>query len=221
MQSRILRIGLTGNIGSGKSTVARIFECLDIPVYYADQRAKSLMINNEAVREQIIAAFGPESYVDYRSSKLDQEAENAAIELNRAYLAEKVFNDENQLKVLNAIVHPAVAADALAWHEAQKGVPYTLYEAAITFETGGYKVLDKVIVVTASEATRLQRVINRDNVNEAQVKARMDKQWPEEKKAGMADFLIDNEGTQPLLPQVLEMHRQLVKLSNSTDSPNI
>lgn len=197
-----LRIGLTGNIGSGKTTVARIFELLNIPVYYADLNAKKLMTDNEEVRQAIMKAFGPAAYQteDYRSSKV--------FSLNRQYLADRVFQHPDQLKILNAIVHPAVAADSLRWHKQQKSA-YTLYEAAITFETGGYKVLDKVIVVTASKKVRLARVMLRDKSTAEQVEARMQQQWAEEKKIELADYQIVNDGQQLLLPQVLKIHEAL------------
>lgn len=194
------RIGITGNIGSGKSTVASIFSRLGIPIYSADQRAKRLMTESVELREAIIEEFGEAAY---------STSPEGDLSLNRQYLAERVFHDPTALASLNALVHPAVAEDALRWHQEQ-ATPYTLHEAAITFETGGDRALDAVIVVTAPAEVRLQRVMQRDDVKESDVRARMDKQWPEEKKIALADYLIDNSGDRLLLPQVLSVHRQLL-----------
>ncbi|MEM9929562.1 MAG: dephospho-CoA kinase, partial [Bacteroidota bacterium] len=130
--------------------------------------------------------------------------------LNRAFLAQQVFNNPAALADLNAIVHPAVAQHALAWHQSQTTAAYTLYEAAITFETGGDKVLDEVIVVTAPVAVRLDRVMHRDGATEQEVRARMDKQWSEEKKVARADFLVKNYANFLLMPQVVDIHSKLL-----------
>lgn len=196
----MLKVGVTGNIGSGKTTVCRIFESMMVPVYYADERAKALMTEDEAVRSQIVELLGPEAYLPDGS-------------LNRAWIAERVFADEALLQKLNAIVHPAVHRDLQAWFRQQEAIghPYAIEEAALLFESGGYKMLDKIIVVVAPEAERIRRVMARDGVSEAQVRARMEKQWPEASKAGMADFVIVNDGTQPLPEQVARIHRQLLE----------
>lgn len=221
MNKKRLRIGLTGNIGSGKSTVAKIFELLGVPVYYADERAKALMVNQESVREQIIHHFGAAVYDVALSNDDRTEKKEASVTdftatlkskyiLNREYLAAQVFNQPEKLAILNGIVHPAVAADSLAWHQAQN-TDYTLYEAAITFETGGYKVLDGTIIVTAPAAVRLERVMSRDGSSAVQVKARMDRQWAEERKIALADYRITNDGQQLLVPQVTAIHQQLTR----------
>jgi dephospho-CoA kinase len=214
MPKTSLRIGLTGNIGSGKSTVARQFERLGVPVYYADLRAKALMVEDESLVNHITALFGPEAYSGFQSSnKLASPAGSAPTdqsrELNRAYLAERVFNRPEELAKLNAIVHPAVAQDALRWHRSFPKAAYTLYEAAISFETGGYKEMDAMVVVTASPELRLQRVTERDGSSASEVEARMERQWPEDKKVAAADYLIFNDGEQLLLPQVLKIDRAL------------
>ncbi len=224
------RIGITGNIGSGKSTVAGIFERLGIPVFYADQAAKRLMIESPSVRNALIQRFGPDIYQQTannapaipesltdgsrRSHAFDEsheKASSAGFSLDKKRLASVIFSDPAALKAINAIVHPAVAADSLAWHQAQKGVPYTLHEAAITFETGGEKALDAVIVVTAPEAIRLQRSMQRDGSSEKQVQERMAQQWTEEKKVTLANFVIHNDGKSLLLPQVLHIHQALLQ----------
>jgi dephospho-CoA kinase len=191
-----LKIGITGGIGSGKTTAARIFEALGIPVYYADDRAKWLMVNDEQLKARIIDLFGPEAY-------------DSSGALNRAHIAQKAFSDAGLLEQLNAAVHPAVGADAERWHKEQSGVPYTLKEAALLYESGSYKALDAVIVVSAPDEVRLRRVMQRDGVEEEAVRARMRKQMPEEEKARRADYLIQNDGQQSIIQQIHAIHQQL------------
>lgn len=195
----MLKVGITGGIGSGKTTVCKIFETLGIPVYYADDRAKWLMVHDPELVAGIQAAFGAEAYTPEGR-------------LNRAYLAKTAFGDPEKLAQLNALVHPAVFRDGSAWHHAQTGVPYTLREAALLFESGSYRAIDRMIVVTAPVEVRLKRVTERDQVSEAAVRARMEQQWPEEEKVKRADYLIHNDGEQLLVPQVLEIHRLLTML---------
>lgn len=209
MQTQSLRVGLTGNIGSGKSTVARLFERLGVPVYYADRRAKSLMVSDPDLRQSITDLFGPDAYVDYRSSNPTVTGATDSPTLNRAWIAERIFADDSLLTSLNGIVHPAVAADALRWHRSHPEQAYTLHEAAITYETGGDRALDYVIVVTAPEEIRLARVRQRDGTTPEQIRARMAKQWPEAEKIARADHRIINDGHHLLLPQVLRLHRLL------------
>ncbi|MCH6232675.1 dephospho-CoA kinase [Cognataquiflexum rubidum] len=192
-------VGITGGIGSGKSTVARIFSILGIPIYYADDRAKWLMANDEALKKQIKDNFGQESY-----------SETGA--LNRAFLASQVFSDEEKVKTINGLVHPAVKVDFEKWANAQT-TPYVLKEAALLFETGSYKDLDKVINVSCPIRIRISRVLMRDpHRNEKQVNDIIDKQLPDEEKNKLADFVIKNTDNKMLIPQVLEIHRQLLKL---------
>ena len=196
----MLNVGITGGIGSGKSTVCKVFETLGIPVYYADIRGKLLMTESEEVKNAVIKLLGPASY------------EESGI-LNRAFVAEKVFNDESLLNQLNQIVHPAVRKDSEAWQRRQKNVPYTVKEAALLFESGSYKSLDYIITVHAPEDVCIQRVMARDQVTEAQVRARMDKQLPANYKRDHADFVVLNDGIKHLIPQVLEIHRHLSYIS--------
>ncbi|PPK86412.1 dephospho-CoA kinase [Neolewinella xylanilytica] len=190
-----LRIGITGNIGAGKTTVCRDFERLGVAVYYADVRAKELMNENPVLRRSIVNDFGPDSYgPDGR--------------LDRAYLAERVFTDPAALARLNAHVHPTVAEDAAAWHRRQRG-PYTLHEAAILLEIGSRDQYDGMIVVSCPYPIRMARVMQRDGISEEDFAARADKQWTDERKAAAADFLIHNDGRQLLLPQILATDRQL------------
>jgi dephospho-CoA kinase len=190
------RIGITGGIGSGKTTVCRLFELLGIPVYYADDRAKWLMAHDPVLRAQLIDAFGTQTF-------------DAAGQLNRTYLSDVAFRDPARLAVLNSIVHPAVRRDGLAWEAAQTGVPYTLREAALLYESGSYTTLDRVIVVTAPETLRIQRVVARDGLTAAQVQARMDKQWPEAAKVRRAHHVIVNDGQHSLIRQALRIHHIL------------
>ncbi len=199
---RPLRVGITGGIGSGKSVVCKIFEVLGIPIYYADERAKWLMVNDLNLVHAIRASFGDLTY-------------DANGQLNRSYLAERVFHDEQQLQRLNALVHPAVARDSASWNAVQVGMPYTLREAALIYEAGIDKQLDKVIVVTAPLDVRIQRVMMRDRVPREAVKARISKQMPESEKVQRANFVILNDGTQPLIQQVLKVHNQLCDLYNA------
>ena len=191
-----LKIGITGGIGSGKTTVCKIFSALGIPIYYADDRAKSLMVNDSKLKNALIKTFGAETYLP---SGL----------INRKHLAGIVFNDQLALDKLNAIVHPAVKQDGIAWAKNHSEFPYTLREAALIYESGIDKTLDYIIVVTAPESLRIQRVIQRDDVEEAAVRARIDKQWPEAEKVKRADFIIHNDGKQSLVKQVLEIHKKI------------
>lgn len=194
----MLKIGLTGGIGSGKSTVARIFEILDIPVYYADNAAKRLMNTDPALREQIIAAFGAEAYTGGQ--------------LNRQYLAQQVFQDEKKLTKLNSLVHPATIYDAENWIAAQAS-PYAVKEAALIFESGSEKLLDYVIGVSAPQELRIQRTMPRDNISREEVLKRKQQQMDEKLKMERCNFIVYNDEEQPVLPQVIALHRQLLELA--------
>lgn len=195
----LLKVGITGGIGSGKTTVCKVFETLGIPVYYADGKAKQLMVSDPRLVAGIKALFGPGSYLRDGA-------------LNRPFIAGLVFNNDEKLKQLNALVHPAVAEDAGRWHHAQENVPYTLKEAALLFESGSYKQLDKLITVSAPEELRIQRVMERDHVSAEEVRARMNKQMPEEEKVKRSDFVIYNDGEHSLIRQVLDIHRALLAI---------
>lgn len=197
----MLKVGITGGIGSGKTTACRIFEELGIPVYYADERAKYLMQHEHFLIEQLKKNFGDEVF------------ENG--KLNRAYLAQRVFGNEVHLSLLNSIVHPAVFRDTERWLDEQspKNVPYTLKEAALLIESGSYRTLDKLIVVTALPDVRIARVTQRDNTTEEAVMERIKHQMPDEEKIKLADFVIDNSGTiEELKKDVMEIHHQLIGL---------
>ncbi len=194
----MLLVGITGGIGSGKTTVCKIFEVLGIPIYYADDRAKLLMHDNIKLVAALKEAFGEEIY---QNGQLD-----------RPVLAAKVFNDTAKLEKLNSLVHPAVAEDSVNWQMEHLDAPYTLREAALLFEVGTYKALNKIVMVTAPLDVRLKRVMARDKVTEEQVLARINSQWPEEKKIELADFIITNDG-QELIPQVMAVHAELMELA--------
>jgi dephospho-CoA kinase len=190
-------VGITGGIGSGKSTVAKIFSILGIPVFYADDRAKWLMANDRELKNKIRAAFGPESYFEDGS-------------INRTFLASKVFSDEEKVKTINALVHPVVKMDFETWVNQQK-TPYILKEAALIFETESYKNLDKTINVSAPLKIRVTRILLRDpHRSMEQIHDIIDKQLPDEEKNNLADFVIKNSDNKLLIPQVLKIHKELI-----------
>jgi len=195
----MLKVGITGGIGSGKTTVCKIFETLGIPIYYADDRAKWLMVNSPALQTGIINLFGKESY-------------DEAGQLNRAYIGGIAFKHPKKLQKLNALVHPAVFVDGENWQQEQMilQAPYTLKEAALLYESGSHKFLDKMIVVTAPEALRIERVMKRDGLDKTAIQDRIAHQMPEEEKVAQADYIINNDGQQLLIPQVLDIHQQLL-----------
>ncbi len=191
----MLKIGLTGGIGSGKSTVAKVFQTLGIPVYYADDAAKELMNNNEGLKQQIILHFGKDVY------------ENKV--LNRKLLAQKVFNNPTQLHLLNSLVHPATIQAAEDWFVQQKA-PYCIKEAALIFESGSQQNLDFVIGVYTPTTIRLQRVMQRDKATKEEVQQRMDKQIDETIKMRLCDFVVTNNEQELLIPQVMALHEKFI-----------
>lgn len=198
------KVGITGGIGSGKTTVCNVFEVLGIPVFYADAVAKNIMIQDILLIEGIKSTFGKESYF-----------ENGT--LNNKYIAEIVFNNNTELAKLNALVHPAVFRAYDAWEQQiNKNVPYTLKEAALLFESGSYKMCDTSILVTAPLHIKLNRVMIRDNVSAEQVKARMNKQMNDEDKAKMANHFIINDEEQSIIEQVLALHKQFLELATNS-----
>lgn len=184
------KIGLTGGIGSGKSIICEVLKTIGYPVFNSDDEAKLLMVNNQEVIQQIKELFGEEAYKD----KL----------LNRAFLADKIFNNEELKLALNRIVHPAVRNAFESWSNKQNKA-LVFNEAAILFETGAYKKFDYTVLVTAPEKIRIERVVSRDNTTEQEVQQRMNNQWKDEVKSELASFVINNNNTTLVTPQVLEM----------------
>ncbi len=190
-----LEIGITGGIGSGKSLICKIFAQLGVPVYDADHHAKGLMTTDGILVSQIRKEFGDLSYHPDGS-------------LNREWLASHVFSDETELNKLNALVHPRVAVDYKNWVEKQKA-PYVLKEAALLFESGSYRLLDKIVVVSAPESVRQNRVLKRDvNRTAKQFREIVEKQLPEPEKLKRADYIIVNDDTTPVVPQVIKLHEE-------------
>jgi dephospho-CoA kinase len=194
----MLRIGITGGIGSGKTTVCAIFSTLGIPIYNSDERAKRIMVENLSVVNKLKAQFGSTIYFEDGS-------------INRVLLSQIVFNDKEQLTKLNEIVHPAVFEDMIKWYAENQNHKYVLQEAAIMYESGSYKMLDKMILVYADQEIRIERVMKRDKVDRIAVLARMDKQMPESEKLKLADFVIYNNG-ESLIDQVMKLHHTILEL---------
>lgn len=193
-----LRIGLTGGIGSGKSTVAKVFETLGIPVYYADDAARRLMNEDDLLKEQIMQHFGAATYPD---GKLD-----------RKYLGSIVFNNPAKLELINSLVHPATIRDGELWMEKQT-TPYALKEAAIIFESGSQSSLDHVIGVSAPDALRIHRTMQRDHITREEVLVRMSKQIKQVIKMRLCDFVIVNDEQHAVIPQVLLLHEKLLSIA--------
>ncbi|MBS1626963.1 MAG: dephospho-CoA kinase [Bacteroidetes bacterium] len=196
----MLKIGITGGIGSGKSTVSKIFQILGIPVFNADEAAKTIMNEDEVLKEKIIQTFGAATYANGI--------------LNRKYLAEIVFNNTFELEKLNALVHPAAIAKGIQW-AAQQNAPYIIKEAALMFEAGSAFNLNYVIGVTAPQHIRIQRTMQRDSISREEVLARMNKQIDETIKMKLCDFVIVNDEQQMIIPQVLQLHQQFLAIVNN------
>jgi dephospho-CoA kinase len=194
----VLKIGLTGGIGSGKSIVAKIFSILGIPVFYADVAARNVMHEDALLKQKIKQIFGEAAYENDK--------------LNRKYIADIVFNDPFKLEQLNAIVHPATIAAAQQWM-LQQTTPYVIKEAALFFESGSAEGLDYIIGVYAPQHIRIHRVMQRDSVTREEVLARMSKQINEEMKMRLCDFVIVNDEQTLIIRQVLKLHEKLIKLA--------
>lgn len=192
----MLKVGITGGIGSGKTTVCKIFEVLGIPVYYADDRAKDLMQTDLKLIASIKEIFGDKAY--------------ASGKLNRAYISSKAFASKQLLAKLNGVVHPAVARDSELWMNRHKDLPYVLKEAALIFESGMHRYLDKIICVLAPIEERITRLKARDNTTYEEIAARMKNQMSDERKAELSDFVIRNDSRHKLIPQALAIHHILM-----------
>ncbi|MBI3138634.1 MAG: dephospho-CoA kinase [Sphingobacteriales bacterium] len=194
----MLRIGLTGGIGSGKSTVAKVFETLGIPVYYADEVAKRILNSDPVLKESILLHFGTAAYKEGI--------------LDRKYLAAVVFNNQEKLDLLNSLVHPATIRDSQSWMQDQNA-PYAIREAALLFESGAAGNLDFVIGVYAPRVLRIQRVIKRDGLTAEEIEKRISRQINEEMKMKLCDAVIRNDEQELVIPQVMRLHEKLLEMN--------
>jgi len=193
----MIKVGLTGGIGTGKTMVSRIFSELQIPVFYGDTEAKKAYAD-AAVLEKVRNSFGEEVF------------ENGAVSYKK--LAQIVFNDRAKLEELNSIIHPFLFSNFKQWMNEQKNAPYVIMEAAILYETSFHQLFDKIITVSAPEKLCIERVTKRDGTSREEVIKRMQHQFSDKIKTGKADFVIINDGVSLLLPQVLDVHRKLLQL---------
>jgi dephospho-CoA kinase len=191
----MLKIGLTGGIGSGKSTVAKVFETLGIPVYYADDASKKLLNENDELKAAVVQHFGKEVYKNG--------------ELDRKHLASIVFNNKEKLDLLNSLTHPIVIKDAEDWMNRQTS-PYAIKEAALLFESGAAEKLDYIIGVYAPQHLRVKRVMERDGLPTEEVVKRINRQIDEEMKMKLCDFMITNNDQQLVLPQIMQLHQRFI-----------
>ena len=190
-------IGLTGGIGTGKTTIAKVFECLDVPVYFSDDRAKELYLLPE-LKARIISLLGNGAYNDSGS-------------LNREFISSQVFVDSVKLEKLNAIIHPAVKEDFKSWQSKYFKKNFVIKESALLFETGLYKECDHTILVTSPMELRINRIQQRDQKGREEVMRRINAQWPEEKKIPLCSFLIRNDEMDSVIEQVLAIYKELIK----------
>jgi len=200
----MLKIGITGGIGSGKTTVCRVFELLGIPIFYADTVAKLIMNTDPVLKEEILKTFGQKSYSNDG-------------QLNRAYLSSIVFNNESELNKLNALVHPAVFRAFDKWLAIHYDAPYIIKEAALLFETESHKMCDLTLLVVSPEASRVQRVIARDGISQDEIALRMKRQLSDEQKIKLSDHILFNDESQLLIPQILALDQQFLKLVSGHD----
>jgi len=196
MHTEPIIVGLTGGIGSGKTTVANFFKEMGVPVYIADDEAKALMSRSKIIKRKLIKLFGSEAY------------QNG--ELNKPFIASKIFNNTKLLEEMNSIVHPKVASHFKRWLKKQDAI-YVINEAAIFFENGSYKSLDFIITVVAPEEIRISRVINRDQSSQKKVKAIISSQWNDDRKVKLSDFVIENINLESTKSQVKKIHQKILK----------
>lgn len=189
------KYAVTGNIGSGKSTICKVFESLGIPIYYADKEAKKFYLDT-AVIEAVKKLFGDDVF-------------NSNDQLISSILAERAFRNQDKLTQLNAIIHPLVMDDLKKWELSHSGEDYLIYESALLFESGFHTLFDKIILVTAPLELALKRVVSRDGTSPEDFLSRRAAQWDESKKIELADIIITNDESQPLIPRIIELHSRL------------
>ncbi|OEJ98748.1 dephospho-CoA kinase [Flavivirga aquatica] len=188
-------VGLTGGIGSGKTTVAKQFLSLGIPVYIADEEAKKLMLKSKIIQRKLTQLFGDKAYVDGT--------------LNKPFIAEIIFNDKTYLQKMNTIIHPRVAKHFEKW-VLKQSAPYVIKEVAILFENGGYKACDYIITVTAPKAFRVKRLLKRDGTTKEKIEAIMKNQWTDEEKIKRSHYVIDNIDFENTEKQVFKIHKEIL-----------
>lgn len=203
----MIKVGITGGIGSGKSTITEIFRLLNVPVYIADIESKRLVATSPVMKEKLISLFGEELYPNGI--------------LNKALLASHIFNDRHKLETVNAIIHPEVEKDFRLWIERNTQYPIVAHEAAILFESGFNKLMDKIITVYAPLDIRIKRVIKRDKTTHNEVLRRIENQMPDEEKKELSDFVIVNDDTQSLIEQVTNIVQQLKEIQLRKDGKSI
>lgn len=195
----MLKVGVTGGIGSGKTTVCKVFELLGIPVFYADDVAKSIMHTDPVLKTAILNTFGENSYTKEGI-------------LNRSYISSLVFNSKTELEKLNSLVHPAVFRAFDNWLLEQKDAPYVIKEAALLYESDSYKMCDVSILVIAPTETKISRVKVRDGISDEDVQLRMNRQFSDEIKIKFADHILNNDEKQLLIPQIIQLHKQFLTI---------
>lgn len=196
-----VKAGITGGIGSGKSYVCRVLEKMGYPVYYSDYESKRLTAASPVIRQGLIGLLGEEVF--------------QGDELNKPFLASRIFQDDHLREQVNQLIHPVVRVDFHAWAERQNS-PVVFNEAAILIETGAYKTLDVTILVTADKELRIQRTMQRDHISREEVLARMSKQWDDEAKRKHADVVIHNDD-RPLLVQLEKMITEVQQLRSGSE----
>ena len=191
----MIRVGMTGGIGSGKSTVSRVFEALGVPVYYTDPRARELMVSDTEIVNELTALLGPGTYVDG--------------ELDKQYIASRIFTDREMILKVNAVVHPRVAADFERWamRFVGSGSPYVMMECAIMFESGFAELMDYIVTVSADIEERVERASSRDGIEPQHVRERMANQMTDAERESRSDFTVMNSDHDMVVPRILELHK--------------
>ena len=197
----MLKIGITGGIGSGKTTICKVFELLGVPVFYADDVAKSIMYTDPILKRGVLDAFGENSYTQ-------------SGDLNRSYISSIVFNDKHELEKLNSLVHPAVFRAFDTWVLSQKEASYVIKEAALLYESDAYKMCDQSILVISPIETRISRVKARDGISAEDIQLRMNRQFSDEQKMKFADHILMNDEKQLLIPQIIQLHQQFLMIGS-------